>query len=88
MVQSIYNPGTNAAIETGQDGPDVLKLVDGQGPGYIATPPPEQTEETGFNFSDDPLEIVAQAPKAPGVPWWVWALIALGVINLFKGGRK
>lgn len=87
MVQSIYDPSMNAAIETGNAEPDTLKLVDGEGPGFVPTASLNgQNESTGFDFSDDPLLIVGEAPKT-AIPWWVWALIAIGVANLMKGGK-
>jgi hypothetical protein len=87
MVQSIYDPSMNAAIETGNAEPDTLKLIDGEGPGFVQTSTLEQQNETtGFDFSDDPLLVVGEAPKT-AIPWWVWALIAIGVANLMKGGK-
>lgn len=84
----LYDPSMTAAIETGHGGKDTLKLVDGDGPGFVPTSQIEkETEETGFDFSDDPLYITGQAPKEDKIPWWVWVLIAVGVANLVKGGK-
>jgi hypothetical protein len=91
MPFSMVDPSMTAPEEAGQAPDSTLVLLDGQGPGYVSTAEieaqqgfdsmPPQTEETGFDFSDDPLNIVAEKPK---VPWWVWALIALGVVNLVR----
>ncbi len=91
MPFQMVDPSMTAPEEAGQAPDSTLVLLDGQGPGYVPTSEIEaeqwigsagpQTEETGFDFSDDPLNIVAERPK---VPWWVWALIALGVVNLVR----
>jgi hypothetical protein len=96
MPFSMVDPSMTAPEEAGQAPDSTLVLLDGQGPGYVSTAeieaqqdqvgfglydPSQQDESTGFDFSDDPLNIVAEKPK---VPWWVWALIALGVVNLVR----
>ena len=84
MPFNMVDPSMTAPEEAGQAPASTLQLLDGQGPGYVPTSQIEemqQTEETGFDFTDDPLNIYAERPS---VPWWVWAILALGVVNLVK----
>ncbi len=84
----------NPAMAAGQAQGQTLALLDGDGPGYVETdtvqseqiePTVKYLEETNLSFED--ANVLGNAPAASGVPWWVWALIALAAANLLKGGK-
>ena len=84
---------TNPQIEAGQAEPYTLKLIDGDGPGYVPTNSLDDTaaeevevryhENTELDFA--PAAIDASSPRNAG---WIFFIVAAAVLYFSSEGSK